>query len=89
MPPRPKEQCPCCDYISHYERGGYDICKICFWEDDGQDIDKVDEISWVNHMTLRQGRANFREFGASSLHVQQYVLPPEERLQYEYAPRNI
>src|SRR5579885_3179586 len=32
-----KYSCPCCGYKTLDERGGYDICPVCFWEDDGQD----------------------------------------------------
>ena len=54
------EQCPCCDYLSLPERGADLICPICFWEDDGQDLDNVDVPSGPNHaITLRQGRNNF------------------------------
>lgn len=59
------EQYPCCDYISLPERGNYLIWPICFWEDDGQEIDELDKQSGLNHgITLRQGRLNFKEFGA-------------------------
>jgi len=26
--------CPCCGYLTLPERGAYDICPVCFWEDD-------------------------------------------------------
>jgi hypothetical protein len=29
--------CPCCGHLTLAERGGYDICTACGWEDDGQD----------------------------------------------------
>lgn len=29
--------CPCCGHATLDERGGYDICRECWWEDDGQD----------------------------------------------------
>jgi hypothetical protein len=29
--------CPCCGHPTLDERGGYDICRECGWEDDGQD----------------------------------------------------
>ena len=29
--------CPCCGHPTLDERGGYDICGECGWEDDGQD----------------------------------------------------
>jgi hypothetical protein len=32
-----KYTCPCCGHRTLNERGGYDICPECGWEDDGQD----------------------------------------------------
>lgn len=29
--------CPCCGHATLWERGGYEICDECWWEDDGQD----------------------------------------------------
>lgn len=29
--------CPCCGHLTLSERGAYDICGECSWEDDGQD----------------------------------------------------
>ncbi|PEG35440.1 hypothetical protein CQY20_21905 [Mycolicibacterium agri] len=29
--------CPCCGHIELSERGAYEICGECVWEDDGQD----------------------------------------------------
>ena len=29
--------CPCCGRKSLTERNGWDICRVCWWEDDGQD----------------------------------------------------
>lgn len=29
--------CPCCAHATLHERGGYEICDMCGWEDDGQD----------------------------------------------------
>ncbi|MEP7795599.1 CPCC family cysteine-rich protein [Sanguibacter sp. 25GB23B1] len=29
--------CPCCGHSTLGERGGYEICDECGWEDDGQD----------------------------------------------------
>ena len=31
------EACPCCKQLTLSERGGYEICPTCGWEDDGQD----------------------------------------------------
>ena len=29
-----KFTCPCCGCLTLNERGAYDICPVCFWEDD-------------------------------------------------------
>ena len=88
--PTPREQCPCCDYISLPERGTYLICPICFWEDDGQDIDELDERSGPNHgITLREGRQNFQEYGVCEKEMIKYVLPVEQRKNFKYKQRNI
>jgi hypothetical protein len=29
--------CPCCGHVTLSERGGYEICEECGWEDDGRD----------------------------------------------------
>ena len=88
--PTPRERCPCCDYISLAERGNYLICQICFWEDDGQDVDELDVESGPNHgHTLREARHNYKEFGASELAMKKHVLPVSERSNYLHKPRNL
>ncbi len=36
--------CPCCFMPTLNARAAYDVCKICDWEDDGQDSDDADII---------------------------------------------
>jgi hypothetical protein len=66
-------RCPCCDYYTLPERGGYDICRVCFWEDDG--TSEAHASSGPNHMTLGEARANFSKLGAVTERVLVYVLP--------------
>ena len=54
--------CRCCGYRTIEERNQYFICCICFWEDDG--VQKKNDYSSVNRMTLKEARDNFEEFGA-------------------------
>lgn len=85
----PREQCPCCDYISLPERGEWLICPICFWEDGGMDVDDLDSESPSNGITLREGRSNFKEFGACEVRLLPSVLPVGQRKEYQHRPRNI
>ncbi len=87
--PTPRQQCPCCDYYSLAERGNYLICKVCFWEDDGLDIDALDEHSGPNHMTLREDRANFRRCGACDEAMLPHVLPAAGRTRFRHEPRTV
>jgi cysteine-rich CPCC protein len=65
--------CPCCGYRSLRERGAYEICRVCFWEDDGSH--DPDRVSGPNHMTLREARANFERLGAVNEAARRHVLP--------------
>ncbi len=75
--------CPCCRYTTLSERGGYDICQICFWEDDGQDDHDATEVRGGpnSSLSLVEARQNYREFGASQARLLAFVRPPtdEER----------
>jgi len=86
---KPQEPCPCCDYVTLPDRGSYFICPICFWEDDGMDIDNLDEYCDPNHMTLREARRNFKEFGACEKEMLKNVISIEAREAFIYKPRNI
>ena len=57
-PPFP---CPCCRLPTLDERAAYDICPICWWEDDGQDGDSADEVRGGpnGRYSLSAARANF------------------------------
>ena len=37
-------RCPCCGFVTLSERGGDEICPVCFWEDDGQDDHGADNV---------------------------------------------
>lgn len=72
-------QCPCCDYYTLPSRASYAICPVCYWEDDGQDMDRLDEVSGPNHITLREARENFTSVGACDQSAVSLVLGPTER----------
>ncbi|AIJ20651.1 CPCC family cysteine-rich protein [Amycolatopsis methanolica] len=70
--------CPCCGYLTLRERGGFEICEVCFWEDDGQDAHDADEVrggpnGWLS---LTQARRNFESFGAVEEKALEHVRPP-------------
>lgn len=74
-----KFQCPCCASFTLDEVGSYDICPVCFWEDDGT----TNEHAFSpNGITLEEGRANYKEFGANSLKDAKHTrYPLDEELE--------
>ena len=56
--------CPCCGYPMLGERGGFEICRLCWWEDDGQDASDVDEVrGGPNHgYSLTEAQFNFEQY---------------------------
>ncbi|HDS1039071.1 TPA: hypothetical protein QDZ42_002087 [Stenotrophomonas maltophilia] len=71
-------RCPCCGSRSLASRGGYDICPVCFWEDDGQDDDDADVVLGGPNgdLSLTDARANYRRFGASRMQDLRHVRQP-------------
>jgi len=56
--------CPCCGYPTLSERGTWEICTLCDWEDDGQDDPRADEV-WGGPngaYSLTQARENFKRY---------------------------
>ncbi len=72
--------CPCCRSLTLHERGGYDICPVCFWEDDGQDDQDAARVRGGPNgsLSLEQARRNFASFGACEERHRQHVRPPTE-----------
>lgn len=53
--------CPCCKLPTLEQRNSFDLCVVCFWEDDGQDDLHADE-AWGGpngDYSLARARRNF------------------------------
>jgi uncharacterized Zn finger protein (UPF0148 family) len=49
--------CPGCGYPTLEERGGYEICQVCNWEDNGQDDkDENEKLGGPNRISLTENR---------------------------------
>jgi hypothetical protein len=72
-----KHACPCCGYATLNDRGGFEICQVCFWEDDGQDSHNADEnLGGPNGTSLTVARRNFLILGASDPRSREHVRAP-------------
>ena len=61
-----KYLCPCCGYktMSLAPPNTFDICPVCYWEDDGVQYAKPDYANGANKISLNEAKANFSKFGA-------------------------
>ncbi|CAH0273161.1 CPCC family cysteine-rich protein [Peribacillus simplex] len=75
-----KYTCPCCGYKTLDEEppGTYDICEICFWEDDGYQYEHPDEDG-ANYVSFREAQQNFKKIGAKGERSLHLVRKPNEK----------
>jgi hypothetical protein len=78
---RPRDlplRCPCCGCRTLSERIAFEICEVCFWEDDGQDESDADECRGGPNgsLSLREARANYLRYGACEESMVGNVRPP-------------
>ena len=70
--------CPCCGYKTFREKpnGSYNICEVCFWEDDPIQLADPNYEGGANQVSLRQGQKNFAKFGACEREMIKNVRQP-------------
>jgi Cysteine-rich CPCC len=56
----------------------FDLCPVCFWEDDPVQFDDHDYEGGANKVSLNEARKNFREFGAAERQFVDKVRPPRK-----------
>ena len=71
------ETCACCGFNTIGEKGGYEICSICYWEDDP--VQEADP--WfgggANKPSLCQAQLNYQQYGAMEKRFTSNVVPPK------------
>ncbi|RRB09386.1 CPCC family cysteine-rich protein [Larkinella rosea] len=72
-----KYTCPCCGYRTmDLGPGHYEICPVCFWEDDPIQKQNPNYDGGANKVSLRAGQQNFINFGACEEDMRVYTRPP-------------
>lgn len=79
-----RHACPCCHHRTLDMRSGFEICPVCFWEDDGQDDHDADAVRGGpnGRLSLTVARANYARLRAcdeGSLRFVRAPLPSESR----------
>jgi formate/nitrite transporter FocA (FNT family) len=74
-----KYKCPCCGHFTFEKKDrAYDICPVCFWEDDPEQYANPLLERGANHVSLTQARVNFLHFGACDMDMKKYVRGPKK-----------
>lgn len=69
--------CPCCGHFSFADApGSYEICPICFWEDDLLQLCFPDARGGANAVSLIEAQVNFVQWGACERRFREQVRPP-------------
>jgi hypothetical protein len=75
----PSFPCPCCGYVVFDEGpGSYEICPICFWEDDLSQLRFPSMRGGANRPSLQEAQIAFKTVGAIEERFIQNVRAPSE-----------
>jgi Cysteine-rich CPCC len=55
--------CPCCEAASFSEKGSFEICDVCNWEDDPVQFFNPTLAGGANITSLIEARENFKNYG--------------------------
>ncbi|HBV98041.1 MAG: hypothetical protein JL50_00960 [Peptococcaceae bacterium BICA1-7] len=76
--PTKKFECPCCGYFTLSEQppGTFEICPVCYWEDDSVQYNDPNYEGGANKVSLNKARENFINLGAIGKEYVAQVRPP-------------
>ncbi len=75
-----KYRCRCCGYrtLEHLAEGTYELCPVCYWEDDPVQAEDENRQGGANGVSLKEARENFKKYGAIEERFKDNVRPPHE-----------
>jgi len=70
-----KYHCPCCGYYTFKEpvEGNYDVCDVCFWQDDLEQKKDLSLVIGANDMCLNTALKNYLSIGAVDAEKVKYI----------------
>ncbi len=72
-----RKRCLCCGYKTIDAELQFEICPVCFWQDDDIQNKNPDYSGGANAPSLNQARDNFKKFGAVEKRLIKYVRNPK------------
>ncbi|GAB2812277.1 CPCC family cysteine-rich protein [Ferruginibacter profundus] len=79
--------CPCCGYKTLKEKppGTFEICRVCWWEDDNLQFDNPDSTEGANNgMSLREWQKDFYEVEENKKLIFKNLAPVPENKWYDF-----
>ncbi|MCR4738387.1 MAG: hypothetical protein K5846_09565 [Bacteroidales bacterium] len=76
----PLKRCPVCNCLtSSAEKKSYDICPVCYWEDDGSENEMPTSecAGGPNGSSVDEARRNYQKFGACRKKFLPFVRKPK------------
>ena len=75
-----KYKCPCCGFYTLDDKADntFQICPVCYWEDDGVQLNDPYYEGGANVVSLYQARENFKNYGAIEVRFKKLVRLPFE-----------
>ena len=73
--------CPCCGELTVNDPGGFEICPICAWEDDGQGDEDADVIRGGpnGNLSLTDARRRFATSSKFARDIAELVRASKEK----------
>ena len=70
--------CQCCRFLTLEEDpwGSYEICEVCFWENNHVQFNDPTYRGGANKVSLLEARKNFEVFGAKEERLKTFVRSP-------------
>ena len=71
--------CPCGGYLTLESEspGSYELCPVCWWEDDVGQFDDPESVGGANRVSLREARENYRRAGVCDADGRGHIRPPQ------------
>lgn len=77
-----KKQCECCKFYTLDCDSNFDICPVCYWQDDLLQTEKPHYKWWANELSLEEWRLNFIKHWVSDLRDKNNVRNPYKNEMY-------